>query len=883
MRWWHELRYLVQKLNRRRAEEEVEEEIQSHLEMEAREKIEAGLSPEEARYAAQRAFGSVVLAKEESRTLWEFGSLERWWQDLRYGARMLLKQPGFTLIAMLTLALGIGANTAIFSVVHAVLLQSLPYPEPDRLVMVWETRRPEIKGQNVINLGNFFDWKEQNRVFEEMAAFFNLSVNLTSGGEPEVIKTQLATTGIFNILGVSPIMGRTFAPDDGKPGQPAVTVITYGLWQRRFGGDPQIIGRKLILNGNETTVIGVMPAGFGWDVRSGGVTAINKVEMWFPWQIQDRNRRGRGPMAVARLKPGVSLEQAQAEMNVIHSRIEQQYNEFNAGWGVNLVPLREQLAGEIRLALLVLLGAVGMVLLIACANVANLLLARAAGRQREIAVRAALGANRGRIIRQLLTESLLLAGLGGLAGLILAWWGTNLLVSLAPPDLLNLPQVKINSKVLGFTLGISLLTGVVFGFVPALEATRLNLTETLKEGGRSGGSGRAQRLRSSLVILEVALALVLLIGAGLLIRSFARLQAVDPGFNAQNVLTMSVGLPALGYDSDQKRVNFFRQAIAQMEALPGVEAVGAVNSLPFSSQHSGTSVDIEGRPMVPVTQKLKTGVMVTDVNYFRAMQIPLKRGRLFSNQEATEMRHVVIINETFARKHFPNEDPLGKRLTIYMKNDNQPCEIIGIVGDSKHMKLDAEVRPMSYWPYPELAGSSMTFVIRTRGDAAAIAPAARNVIRQLDPKQPVADVSTMESLIGTSVARARFNTLLLTIFAIVALLLAAVGIYGVMAYSVAQRTREIGVRVALGARKRDVLGMVIRRGLTLALGGVAIGVVASLALTRLMETLLFNVSVTDPATFAVIVLLLMGVALLACYIPARRAAKVDPMVAFRYE
>jgi putative ABC transport system permease protein len=808
--------------------------------------------------------------------------METLWQDLRQGARSLFKQPTFTIVALITLALGVGANTAVFSVVHAVLLQSLPYRDADRLAMVWETRRSNPSGQNVINMGNFFDWKEQNRVFEDMAAFGGASVNLTGDGEPEKIPSQIATTNLFNVLGVNPILGRTFAPDEGKPGQPGVVVISFGLWQRRFGGDPRIIGRKLNLSGAETTVIGVMPANFNWHVNAGSI-ATKMAEIWSPWQVEERNRRGRGPMAVARLKPGVSLEQAQAEMSAIHGRIERQYSEFNAGWGVNLVPLRTQFAGKIRPALLVLLGAVGMVLLIACANVANLLLARAAGRQREVAVRAALGANRGRIIRQLLTESLLLAGLGGLAGLTLAWWGTDLLVSLAPPDLLNLPQVKLNAVVLGFTLGISLLTGVIFGLAPAIEATRLNLSESLKEGGKSAGGMRARRLRNSLVVIEVAMALVLLIGAGLLIRSFALLQGGDPGFNAQNVLTMGVSLRGSKYDNDQKRVNFFRQAIAEMQALPGVESVGAVNSLPFAAFHPATSVDIEGRPLAPVAQKLKTGVMVTDANYFRTMQIPLKRGRLFTDQEAAEMRHVVVINETFARQHFPSEDPLGKRVTIYMKDDNRPCEIIGVVGDSKHMGLDAEVRPMSYWPHPELASSGMTLVIRTRGDAASVTSAARNVIRALDPEQPVSDVRTMESLIGTSMARARFNTLLLTVFAVVALLLAGVGIYGVMAYTVAQSTREIGVRMALGARANDALWLVVRRGMTLSLAGVAIGVAASFALTRLMETLLFNVSATDPLTFAGIPLLLALVALLACLIPARRAAKVDPMVALRTE
>jgi putative ABC transport system permease protein len=810
--------------------------------------------------------------------------MQTFWQDLRQGARSLLKHPTFTIVAVITLALGIGANTAIFSVVHAVLLQSLPYRDADRLVTVWERNRTRGNPQNVINLGNFFDWKDRNRVFEDMATFFDLTSNLTSGGDPEEIPSQIATPNLFNILGVSPFMGRSFTEDDGKPGAARVVALSYGLWMRRFGGDPQIIGRKLILNGVETTVVAVMPANFNWHVRAGSMTR-KIAEMWAPWQI-DRTatqRAGRFASAVARLKPGVTPEQAQAEMNIIGGQLEIQYNEFNANWGVNVVPLRAQFAGEIRLALLVLLGAVGMVLLIACANVANLLMARGAARQREIAVRAALGAGRWRIVRQLLNESLLLAGLGGLAGLALAYWGTDLLVSLAPPDLRNLPQVKINAVVLAFTLGLSLLTGVIFGLAPALEATKLNLSESLKEGGKSAGGMRARRLRGSLVILEVALAVVLLVGAGLLIRSFARLQRVDPGFDAHGLLTMKVNLPVRKYNTDQKRIDFFRRAIAQMQSMPGVESAGAVSFLPFAAPHAGTLVEIDGRPKLPPGQGLNTGVIVSDMNYFRTMRIPLKRGRLFTDQEAAEMRHVVVVNEAFARVNFPGEDPLGKRVTIYMKDDNRPCEIVGVVGDSKHMNLDAEVQPMSYWPHPELTYSGMTFVLRTRDEPTAVANAARNVIRSLDPEQPVADVRTMESLIGISVARARFNTLLLTIFAIVALLLAGVGIYGVMAYSVAQRTREIGVRMALGARASDAVWLIVRGGMALALVGVAIGVAASYGLTRLMKTLLFEVSATDPLIFAGIPLLLALVALLACLIPARRASKVDPMIALRYE
>jgi putative ABC transport system permease protein len=807
------------------------------------------------------------------------------WQDLRYGARVLLKQPGFTLIAIVALALGIGANTAIFSVVNAVLLQALPYRDADRIVTVWENNRRRGSNQNVINLGNFTDWQTQNRVFEDMAAFFDTSTNLTSGGEPEEIPAQIATPNLFSVLGVNAVFGRTFTADDGKPGTAPVVVLSHNLWQRRFGGDPQIIGRELILNNRAATVIGVLPPDFTWHISRGSNTR-KVAEIWSPWQIEEplRQRRGRFAMAVAKLKPGVTPEQAQAEMNVIGSQLEQQYNTFNANWGVTVVPLRQQFTGEIRWALYVLLGAVGFVLLIACANVANLLLARAAARQKEVAVRAAMGASRRRILRQLLTESLVLAGLGGAAGLILAWWGTELLVKLSPPELLNVAQVRISAPVLAFTFALSLLTGVVFGLAPAFETTRLNLTESLKEGGKNiGGSLRSHRLRNGLVIAEIALALVLLVCAGLLIRSFARLQAVDPGFNAENLLTMRVNLPTTKYDNERKRIDFFRQATAEMAALPGVESVGAVNSLPFAAPHSGTSVEIEGRPKLPAGQGLTTGVIVTDVNYFRTMGIPLKRGRLFSDQEASEMRHVVVINESFAQKHFPNEDALGKRLVIYMKNVNEPCEVIGIVGDSKHMKLDANVEPMSYWPHPELSYPGMTLVVRTKSAPTAVAAAARDVIRRLDPEQPVADVRTMESLIGVSIARARFNTLLLAIFATVALLLAVVGIYGVMAYSVSARTHEIGVRMALGAQRGDVLRLVVRRGMALALGGVAIGVAASLALTQLMKSLLFNVSAIDPLTFVGVPLLLSIVALAACLIPARRATKVDPMVALRYE
>lgn len=809
--------------------------------------------------------------------------MQTFWQDVRYGLRMFAKQPGFTLVAVLTLALGIGANTAIFSVVNAVLLEALPYRDADRLVMVWE--KSQRREQNVINLGNFFDWKAQSNSFEDMAAFFDFRTNLTGDGEPLELPAQLCTDNLFNVLGVQPMLGRTFTPEDGKQGQANVVVLSYGLWQRRFGGDPQVIGRKLILNNLENTVIGVLPADFKWHI-SGNSMTNQPAELWSPWAIgeQMKQRRGRFASAVARLKPGVSLPQARVDMDTLQTRLIAQYKEFNTGWGINVVPLREQFAGELRPALRVLMGAVGFVLLIACANVANLLLARAAARQKEIAVRAALGAGRGRIVRQLLTESVLLAGLGGAAGLLLAWWGAEVLVSLSPPELGVLQGIKISAPVLGFTFAIALLTGVLFGLVPALEASNIKLSETLKEAGRSlGGSARSQRLRNVLVVAEVALALVLLVGAGLLIRSFMRLQAVGTGFNPENVLTMRVALPGRKYNDDPKRISFFTQAVTQMQALPGIESTGVINFMPFAGPGAGTGFEIEGKPLSLPGQRLTTGVCVADQNFFQAMQIPLKRGRMFTEQEVKEMRHVVVVNEALAKKYFPNEEALGQRLTISMKNENVPTEIIGIVADVKHAQLDKEADPMSYWPIAELPYNSMTFVLRTKGEPLSVAAAARNVIQSLDPQQPVADVRTLASMLGKSIARQRFNTLLLTVFAAVALLLSAIGIYGVMAYAVTQRTHELGIRTALGASAADIQRLVLGQGMRLSLAGVAVGLSAALLLTRLVKTLLFKVSATDPLTFAGVALLLATVALAACFIPARRAAKVDPLVALRYE
>jgi putative ABC transport system permease protein len=873
-------------------EAEIVEELSQHLDDRYSESLARGDAPEEAlRKALAELSDRQLLARELRRVERQvspepivIGTNRRrnmiadLWQDLRYGARMSLKNPGFALIAVITLGLGIGANTAIFSVVNAVLIRAFPYRDADRLVIVWETIDGE---QNTVSPANFFDWQEQNRVFEGMASYADTRVNLVGDGEPEEIPAQETTANLFSVLGVNALLGRTFTPEDGRPGQNNAAVISFALWQSRFGGDPRVIGRKLNLNAVQRTVVGVLPPDVKWHVRKFSTTG-QAAELWFPAITNEmRDHRGRFIGVVARLKPDVTLPQARAEMGAVAGRLAEQYKQFNAGFGADVVSLRQQFAGEIRLALLVLMGAVGFVLLIACANVANLLLARAASRRKEIAVRAAMGASRGRIVRQLLTESLLLSVMGGGAGLLLTRWATAALVSFSPPELGDFQNVEISAPVLGFTFVVALLTGVIFGLVPAFEASNVKLNNTLKEAGRSlMGSARSRRLRSALVVIEIALALTLLAGAGLLASSFLRLRGVDTGFNARNVLTMRVTLPGARYDQEAKVVNFFTQALERMQTLPGVEAAGAVNHTPFLGLGTQTSFQIEGRPKpAPGQWEATTGLCVTDQNFFRTLQIPRTRGRLFTEQEVREKRDVVIINEALARKYFPNEDPLGQRITLW----GGPTEIIGVVGDAKHKELNKETGPMSYWPIAQQPDASMIFALRTHGDAAAVATAARKEIQTLDPQQSVGDVYTLESLVGNSIAAQRFNALLFSVFAVVALLLSVGGIYGVMSYAVAQRSHELGVRVALGARSRDVLKLVIGQGMKLTLAGVAVGLVLAFGLTRTLRNMLFEVSATDPSMFVGVAAMLAAVALLACYIPARRAIRADPLVALRCE
>ncbi|HJQ32684.1 MAG TPA: ABC transporter permease [Pyrinomonadaceae bacterium] len=796
-------------------------------------------------------------------------------QDVRYAVRRLLKSPGFAAVAVVALALGIGANTAIFSVVNSVLLRPLPYPQPEQLVQLWESRPRMNMTRAAVGPHEFLAWAERSQSFKQLAAADSAEYNLTGRGEPERVTAALVSASYFPLFGVNPLHGRAFLPEEEQPGRENVVVLSHELWQSRFNSDASIVGQTLNLDGVPCTVVGVMPRGF----RLPDDSALARPVVF---TAEDHAKAGSHFLSVyGRLKDGVTVEQAQTEMAAVAGRVEQDFGDANAGHLVVLVPLHEQLVGGARAALLVLLGAVGLVLLIACANVANLLLARAAGRRREVAVRSALGASRWRIVRQLLAESLLLSVLSGAAGLLLAVWGVDLLVSLDPSGVQRAGEVTLDWRVLGFALGLSLLTGLLFGLAPALQTSKTDLVESLKEGGRSAqGLGRS-RLRGALVVSEVALTLVLLVGAGLLIKSFRQLLAVESGLDPRGVLTLDVSLPRTKYPEPQQLASFYERLIEQAAALPGVESAGAVSVLPLAGSDNSNFVQIEGRAPQPAGQALRAGRRNVSAEYFRALGIPVKRGRAFTAADRQDAPPVVVINESMARSFFAGEDPVGKRIRT---GDKAPwAEVVGVVGDVRHRGLDVDTRPEMFFPHLQTPSRQMTLVVRTSGDPVALAGPLRERVRELDRDQPVGNVKTMEAWVAESVASRRFSVLLLGVFAAVAAGLAALGLYGVVSYSVAQRTHEIGLRVALGARPRDVLRLVIRQGMALTLLGTAAGLLAALALTRLMSSLLFGVGATDPATFVTVPALLLVVALLACYLPARRATKVDPMVALRYE
>ena len=798
--------------------------------------------------------------------------------DMRYGARMLLKNPGFSVVAIIALALGIGANAAIFSVVNTVLLRSLPYDNPDRLMVLRETKLPQFP-EFSISPGNFLDWQKQNTVFEQLAAIGGSAYNFTSGdADPERLRGARVSATLFEILGATPALGRTFTNEEDQPGQ-NVAILSSALWKRRFSSDPNIVGQAITLNATSYTVIGVMPARFQFPDRD--------TDIWTPNGFTSQQAQAHGAhylSVIGRLKPGVTVEQANSEMVTIAGRLAEQYSGSNAGWSVDVFPMQQYEVRDIKPALLILLGAVALVLLIACANVANLLLARATARQKEIAIRTALGASRWRVVRQLLTESVLLALAGGIVGLLLALWGTDLLLALAPDDLPRVKDVALDGRVIAFTMLVTLLTGVIFGLVPALQASRPNLNETLKEGGR-GSTGGHHRVRGSLVVTEVALALMLLVGAGLLIRSFYRLQQVDPGFNTKNAMAVTISLPGKKYPQPEQLTGFYNQLIERVSALPGVLSVGASQTLPVQGDYL-LGFNIQGRPADPPGFDKSTNYYAVTADYFKAMGIPLVRGRVFTDQDRKDSPRVAVINAEMAKTYFPDEDPIGKGINV----TNGPetfREIVGIVGDVKQYGPARPTTLQTYEPFLQNPFSGMTLVVRAENNPTALTSAIRTQVRAIDKDQPIARTRPLEQIVSESVAKQRFAMLLLGTFGAVALVLAAVGLYGVMSYAVTQRTHELGIRMALGARTGDVLKLVVSQGMTLALVGVGIGLggafLLAFVLSRFMSSLLFGIGATDPLTFAGISVLLVGVALGACLVPARRAIKVDPMIALRYE
>ncbi len=803
------------------------------------------------------------------------------WQDVRYGARGLMKSPGFTVVAALTLALGIGANTAVFSVVNAVLLRSLPYGQADRLVAVWAHDSKEQDDHSYFSIPAVGDFREQNRSFESLTGFSpRWSFNLKGKGEPERIYGFFASANFLETVGISPLRGRSFAAEDDRAGAPLTAIVSYGLWQRRFGGDPNLVGKAIKLDDGPVTVIGILPADFQFLDGTGRGEA---VDIWMPLQLNPmvpRGRRVRLVSMIGRLRPGVPREQAQVEFTGIAAQLALQYSDTEANIGANLVPLQEEVVGKARPLLLVLAGAVGLVLLIACANVANLLLARATARHRQLAIRAAMGAGRGRLVRELLTESTLLSLLGAAGGVALAVWGVRVLVAMAPAALPRRQEIAVDGAVLLFTLVVALITGALFGLIPALQASRLQLSDALKEGSRgTGGSGR-HRVRSALVVAEVALSLVVVIGASLLIRSLIKLQGVDPGFRSENVVSMD--LSSLGPDA-ARRSALMEAIYTRLRALPGVTAAGETSRLPLAGVGGNptSNLQIERRP-VPPGQEPQIDFRRASRDYFRAMNIPLLAGRMFelSDDARPEAPAVALINQAAVEKFFPGVDPLGQRIQM---GGGAWFTIVGVVGNIRHLGLAAEPRPEAYIHTLQGPLNNPQLVVRTAGDASGAISSIRGVIRAADANIIISRVSTMEDVRYQSLAAPRFNTILFGVFALLALALGLVGIYGVMAYTVSQRTHEIGIRMALGALPNDVLRMVVGHGMKLAGAGAAIGIAAALGATRVMRALLFETSPTDPLTFIAVVTLLVAVALLACIVPALRATRVDPLIALRYE
>jgi putative ABC transport system permease protein len=819
---------------------------------------------------------------------WQLASM---FTDLRYGLRMLVKNPGFTIVAVFTLALGIGANTAIFSVIHAVLLHPVPWKDPDRIVNFWETNLKRGVEREIVSPANFLEWRDQNQIFEQTAAWRFQYFNLTGRDEPERVQGLAVSPGYFPLLRVKPALGRTFLSNEELPGYNHVVVVSHGFWQRRFSSDPNLVGQKITIEGEPHTVVGILPGDFLI------FKVLNRqLDLFVPF-VFDRsqlNRQEHSMFGYARLKPGVSLQQAQAEMDAVYSRLEREYPSTNIGWGVKLIPLPEQWVERIRPILLMLFVAVGFVLLIACFNIVHLQLARATVRQKEMAIRSVLGANRSRVIRLLLTENLLLAGLGGAVGLILAFWGIDLLNHFIPYQAVNrVDRFRVNGQVLGFTAAISLLAGIPCGIVPAIQSSKQSFSESLKEGAaRLTRVGRAGSLSHLLVVSEIALAMVLLIGAGLLIKSSWRLQGVYRGLDVNNVLTMQIWLPQSKYQASHQVVNFFRRVLRRVEALPGVESSGVVNFPPLALQSTTVEFIVEGRTPTTPQEVLTSLFSVVSPSYFRTLRIPLVAGRQFTEQDADEERGVVMISQAMASRFWPGENPLERRIrpefpkekTFWIpESKNLQLTVVGIVGDVRQDGLGQTDLPHIYLPYLQNPSSMMTLLVRTASDPMRWAAAVRGEVTAEDHDQPVFDVKTMKDILAESFSQPRVFAFMLGSFAALALLLSAAGIYGVMSYSVVQRTREIGLRMALGAQTSDILNLFVGQGLVLALIGVACGLIAAFGLTRFLSSLLCGVSSMDPAIFAMLSLFLIGIVVSASSIPAHRAAKIDSIEALRHE
>jgi predicted permease len=884
--------WLSRLFRRRKQETELEEEVRSHLEMAAQDRAERGEDHREAERAARREFGNVSLVKEVTRDVWNWGSVERLTQDLRFGFRMMAKSPGFAAVAILTLALGIGANTALFSVVNGVLLNPLPYPDPDQLVTLAESKPNFDSGS--ISFPNFRDWRRDNRTFSMMGVSRSYSYNLTGKGDAEQVRAEFVSSDYLTLLGVKPVIGRLFAEGEDEIGASPIVLISEGLWNHKFGGAPDIVGQGLTLDGRTFTIVGVVPASFKLQVVSFRASDVYAPVGQWTNPLLPLRAAGLGFHGIARLKPGVSIQQARADMKRVTADLTAAYPDADTGIGATLMPLKEEMVGYLRPILLVLLAAVGFVLLIACVNVANLLMARSTGRAREFAVRAALGAGRLRIVRQLLTESLILALAGGFLGLLFAAWGTKVALRHLPSALPRALEVGLDARVLVFTITVALLCGILFGLTPALRISRPNLQETLKEGGRGSGGAR-HRAQGIFVVAEMAMALVLLIAAGLMIRSLSALWGVNPGFDSHNVLSFGVALAPSPKDASPDSVRAkLRQLQSTLAATPGVKAASlSWGAVPLSVDDEDLFY-LEGQPKPSSENDMSWALSyVVQEDYLKVMGIPLQRGRFLTAQDNERSPHVIVVDDFFARKFFGDQDPIGKRVILSSKGG--AAEIVGVVGHVKQWGLDSDdkqsLRAQLYFPFMQLPEAAMQpsswsgtgVLVRFAGDPQAVTAAIRSSLRNMSSDQVMYELQTMEEVIADTLADRRFSMIVLGVFAALALGLASMGIYSVISYLVGQRTREIGIRIALGAKRGDVLRMVLGEGMRLTLIGVVVGLIASLGLTRLMANMLFGVKATDPLTFAVLAIILATVALVGCYVPARRAMQVDPIVALRYE